>query len=47
MQMLKNFIDSYERFYPKRLKEKQEHNEIQQNKIKLKRIFLNSNVFCW
>lgn len=47
MMQLKQFTDSYERYYPKKLKEKagyQTDSDIQQNKVKLRRIFYNSNV---
>jgi hypothetical protein len=46
MQLLKQFLDSYDHNYPKRLKENgsQTDSDIQQNKLKLKRVFCNSNV---
>jgi hypothetical protein len=45
--LLKQFTDSYEKYYPERLKGKtgtQNEADIQQAKLKLKRIFCNSNV---
>lgn len=47
MQLLKQFLDTYEKNYPKRLKDNDlEGDSTQQNKIKLKRIFCNSNVIA-
>lgn len=47
MQALKQLVESYEKFYPKKLKEKggsDYEKEIAQAKHKLKKIFYNSNV---
>jgi hypothetical protein len=47
MMLLKQFTDSYEKYYPEKLKNKngaQTDSDIQQAKIKLRRIFCNSNV---
>ena len=47
MMLLKQFTDTYEKHYPEKLKSKtgaQSEADIQQAKLKLKRIFCNSNV---
>ncbi len=45
--LLKQFTDTYEKNYPEKLKAKigsQTDSDIQQAKLKLRRIFCNSNV---
>lgn len=47
MMLLKQFTDTYEKHYPEKLKNKtgaQSEADIQQAKLKLKRVFCNSNV---
>lgn len=45
MQLLKQFTDSYEKYFPARLREKQGQVDAElQAKTKLKRLFCNSNV---
>lgn len=47
MMLLKQFTDTYEKNYPEKLRNKtgaQSEAEIQQGKLKLKRVFCNSNV---
>lgn len=50
MMLLKQFTDTYEKNYPDKLKNKtgsQSEADIQQAKLKLKRIFCNSNVILF